>query len=75
MKYLLVLLVVVLAAWLLFGRRGAKAPGRPRAPWTKGTQAMLACAHCGLHLPEADTTRDGEGRAFCSEAHRLAGPR
>ena len=78
MKYLLVLFVIVLAAWLLLGSRGDKASSRPRAPKAtdaQDPQTMLACAHCGLHLPEVDATRDGAGRVFCSEAHRLAGPR
>ena len=34
---------------------------------------MMQCAHCGVHLPRADALMDARG-AFCSEAHRLAGP-
>lgn len=70
-KYLVVLLVVVLLAWLILrkprqrARRDA-ATGRP--------QAMVACAHCGLHLPTGDAVHES-GRTFCSEAHRLAGAR
>jgi uncharacterized protein len=78
MKYLLVLVVVLLGAWLLFGRRRGGQPPPPAPPTkkaAKGPQAMLACAHCGVHLPEADALRDATGRPFCSEAHRLAGPR
>ena len=79
MKYLLVLLIIVVAAWLLLGRRGRKPGADSTASKSKGkpeeAQTMLACAHCGLHLPEGDTQRDGSGRPFCSEAHRLAGPR
>ena len=81
MKYLLVLLVVLVVAWMLLRRReppaappkeGAAADGKrpPAAP-----QAMLACAHCGMHLPQAEAQMDAAGRPFCSEAHRLAGPR
>jgi uncharacterized protein len=82
MKFLVLLLVVVVGvAWLVWGRR--RPPSQPKgdaaapppAPAKPGTpQAMLACAHCGTHLPEADTLRDGEGRTYCSEAHRRAGP-
>ncbi len=81
MKYLLVLLVVLVVAWMLLRRReppaappkeGATADGK-RAP--AAPQPMLACAHCGMHLPQAEAQMDAAGRPFCSEAHRLAGPR
>jgi uncharacterized protein len=70
-KYLVVVLVVVLLGWLLLRKPRRKAHrdaaiGKP--------QAMVACAHCGLHLPGGDAVRSN-GRTFCSEAHRLAGPR
>lgn len=74
MKYLVLLAVLVLV-WVLFfkGRRKPPPVGRP------GTQPqaapMLACAHCGLHLPHAEAVFDGAGRPYCGEAHRLAGPR
>jgi uncharacterized protein len=35
---------------------------------------MLACAHCGLHLPQAEACFDVAGRAYCSADHRLSGP-
>ena len=84
MKYLLVLLVVIVGAWLLIGRRrGDRTP--PAGPSAKADKAakaraakpqeMLACAHCGVHLPQAEALMDAGGRPFCSEAHRLAGPR
>lgn len=79
MKYLLVLLVVVVVGWLYFGRRRpppAPGPGPgPRRAARGQPQTMLACAHCGVHLPQADAQMDAAGRPFCSEAHRLLGPR
>lgn len=36
---------------------------------------MLACQHCGVHLPQAEAVLDTAGRPYCGEAHRLAGPR
>lgn len=84
MKYLLLLAVVGVVIWWL--RRGgsgerparpqpgkkpdAGKPGKPAAP-----TPMLACAHCGVHLPQAEAVSDGAGRPYCGEAHRLAGPR
>jgi uncharacterized protein len=83
MKYLLVLLVLVVAGFLFFGRRRPPptppaAPDRTPAKATQDrqeTQVMLACAHCGVHLPQADARLDAAGRPYCSDAHRLLGPR
>jgi uncharacterized protein len=80
-RLLILVAIVVGVLWWLFGRQrqdkegGAKATRRPR----KGTKAsapqIVACAHCGVHLPRDETVVDGEGRVYCDEAHRLAGPR
>ena len=82
MKYLILLLVIAVVGWLTVGRRrrppdGGKPAPKPSAPKpAKSTpQAMLACVHCGVHLPQAEAVQDAAGRPFCSEAHRLAGPR
>ncbi|MBS0305367.1 MAG: hypothetical protein JSR43_08310 [Proteobacteria bacterium] len=83
MKYLLVLLVIgVAVAWLagarrrdLGARRGAGGSReRARRPGAEPA-TMLACAHCGVHLPQPDALFDAAGRPYCSEAHRLGGPR
>jgi uncharacterized protein len=77
MKYLLVLFVVAIGLWLVNKRlRGpARREPRPTAPpgGPKLPDAMLACAHCGLHLPATDALRDGD-KAYCSDAHRRLGP-
>ena len=70
MKYLLFLVVVFVLLWLLRGamtsrRRGDAAPP-PKAP-----QEMIACAHCGVHLPR-DEALPGRGGVFCGDAHRAA---
>lgn len=81
MKYLLVLLVVVVGLWLLLRSRGTPpadpGSGRGGRGGRDGDKAepVVACAHCGLHLPRHDAIVDGSGRPFCSDAHRLAGPR
>jgi uncharacterized protein len=73
MKYLVVLLVVAVGLWMLLarsrgGRRDAPRQGQPPAP-----KAMVACAHCGLHLPESEASMQGD-RAYCCDAHRALGP-
>ncbi len=84
MKFLLLIVVIGIALWM-FKTRGRKSdtpdsPVQPSASQGKKSRAsaptpMLACAHCGVHLPQADTVTDAAGRPFCTEAHRLAGPR
>ncbi len=75
MKYV-ILVAIVVAVLLLtkLGRRGGKsgvqgASDKPSAPAEK--QALLACAHCGVHLP-VNESLPGRGGVFCDEAHRSA---
>jgi uncharacterized protein len=77
MKYLLVIAVVGVLLWAMFGRGGrARSVQRreDRRP-ADAPVAMLACAHCGMHLPKSDALLDAAGRPYCGEPHRLAGPR
>ena len=71
MKILLFLVAVFVLLWLLRGamtsrRRGGAARQPPQAP-----QEMIACAHCGVHLPR-DEALPGRGGVFCGDAHRTA---
>ena len=69
MKILLFLVVVFVLLWLLRGatsRRRGGAAQPPQAP-----QEMIACAHCGVHLPR-DEALPGRGGVFCGDAHRAA---
>lgn len=76
------LLIFLLALWGIWWVRravkradeGRKAAGKQAADTAPGVEHMVECAHCGVHVPETEGVRDGD-RFFCSEAHRLAGPR
>lgn len=75
MKYLLVLVVVLVAFWLWRkGRRdeirAREAQQRP-PPAVEAPKAMVRCAHCGLHLPATDAITGPDG-VYCSTAHRQA---
>ncbi|MBL8324334.1 MAG: hypothetical protein JNJ89_05180 [Rubrivivax sp.] len=73
----LVAVVVGLVLWLLKARRsqGGGNAARDGAARSGPPATMVACAHCGVHLPRPDAVQDAQGRSFCGEAHRLAGPR
>jgi uncharacterized protein len=88
LKLLLLLVVALLAVmWFTKGRLQGKKPtqpgpgGAPAAPGASsaanqsGPAQIVACAHCGVHLPQADALTDSSGHAYCGEPHRLAGKR
>jgi len=73
MLRLLVLFAVIVLVFggiwrLLAGTR--RDGGSVRPP----TARMVRCAQCDLYLPEEEALRRGEGY-YCSEEHRLHGPR
>jgi uncharacterized protein len=72
MKIALVVLAVVVLWWLVFGRKRVSASKASRAaPPAAVTQPMLACAFCGVHLPQSEALVVGKA-AFCGPEHRLA---
>lgn len=64
-KILLIAVIVVAVLLLMRGlrRRDPPAEASPVA------EAMVRCAHCGLHLPRAEGIVSGE-QYFCCEQHR-----
>ena len=73
MKFLLLLIAVFVLLWLRRGslQRARRPPSAPKPPGAEPPQAMLSCAHCGLHLPR-DEALPGRGGVFCGAAHRAA---
>ncbi|MDR2853180.1 MAG: hypothetical protein LBV61_09050 [Burkholderiaceae bacterium] len=79
MKYLL-LLIVCWVGYTLWrqGRREAIHASHARqqaAPKGRLPQPMVQCAHCGLHLPQADALSAADHRYYCCDGHRKAGPK
>ena len=72
MKFVLLVLAVLALCWLLGRslRRRVPPPDAPSAP-PRELQAMLSCAHCGVHLPR-DEALPGRGGVFCDATHRAA---
>lgn len=82
MKYLLVLLVVMIAIGIWRNNRRDNTRHTPAATPQRSstlprTQAMVTCAHCGLHLPQADAHTQGTHAPayYCSDDHLRLGPR
>lgn len=73
MKYLLVLVVVLIAVQIWRSNRRAQLRERQARPDRKrpsaAPAAMTRCAQCDMHLPEAEALPGRAGR-YCSEAHR-----
>lgn len=76
-RNLILVILVLIAVWwvrrqlLRIGENRAKrAQAAPPTP----AQQMVACAHCGLHVPEGEGV-SGAGVFYCCDAHRRLGPR
>ncbi|MCU0813337.1 MAG: hypothetical protein MUC32_03090 [Burkholderiaceae bacterium] len=74
MKYLVVIGVIAVVLWLMFGRRPRIRAERTKAKAQPSLEGMVQCAHCGVHLPRSEALR-ADGHSYCSAAHRDAGPR
>lgn len=69
MKYLVLLVVLVLAyGWWRSQRQAAATSTPPRRP-PPTPQDMVACAHCGVHLPRTEALTSGP-RSYCCAEHQ-----
>lgn len=75
MKYLVILVLVFLVAWQWRNARSLKnnaRSARDEAP--QKPVDMVACAHCGVHLPKRDAVEGITGH-YCDANHRAAAER
>ena len=70
-RLLVLIVLVVLAVWLV--RRALRGPDQRDQPTIKEGD-LVACAHCGVHLPRSEA-RQSEGALYCSEEHARLGKR
>jgi uncharacterized protein len=70
----LIFILLGYVAYLYWQRRQLPRPKPGRnGTGTKGPERMVACAHCGIHLPESESLSDDERRPYCCEEHRRLG--
>ncbi len=71
-RILLIILALFVLLWLVRGFLLARKRGSPSPEKLPGE--LVACAHCGVHLPRVEARSAGESH-YCSEEHLRLGPR
>lgn len=71
MKYLIWLVIIVLAIWAFKRSRRPVQPPASADPPPATPSNMVSCAHCGLHLPQEEAVT-GEKGLYCTTEHRSA---
>lgn len=72
MKYLLVLMVVGVAFWIWRNNRKDALQARQPRQAPRVPQAVVRCAHCGVHVPQTDAVVRN-GVSYCCVEHAAAG--
>lgn len=75
MSKLFTFLILGLVCYLLYKKvnSGNASPrSRQARQRSNDPERIIACAHCGVHLPESEGVHAG-GRFFCSDEHRRLG--
>lgn len=72
MKYLIILGLIFLVAWQWRNAREKQIKTRSKRDATAQSPVdMVACAHCGVHLPAQDAIQ-GKVGLYCDAHHRAA---
>ena len=84
MRNLLLFILILIVVWWvrralqrpggLFGALRGRASGEQPGKRTGDPERMVACAHCGVHVPESECVRDADA-AYCCADHRRLGVR
>jgi uncharacterized protein len=70
MKFLFLLLLALVVIWAV-KRSRVKPPADSAQPRAASPTEMVACSHCGIHLPRAEAV-SGQKGLYCSTEHRSA---
>jgi uncharacterized protein len=69
-KTILLILAVLFAYWYFVGRK--RVAGKSRRHAAAVAENMVACARCGLRIPESDAI-PAAGQSYCCDEHRQLG--
>jgi len=75
MGQLLRIIIILIGVWLVL-QIIKRALGSRRAPPPANQTSiakMVACAYCGIHVPETEAIHDGK-KMYCCEEHRRKAP-
>jgi uncharacterized protein len=68
------LVIILIGLWLVLTIIKRALGSRRKPPSDKpAVVKMVACAHCGVHIPESEAVHDGN-KHYCSEGHRRKTP-
>jgi len=70
-KIILVVLGLLIVYWILKSYRRRVDQAGDSTP-SAGTETMVPCARCGVHLPRSESIAS-QGRFYCSAEHQRAG--
>ena len=65
-----IILLLVVAALIWFRLKAAKSASTSASEPARGSEQMVQCKRCGVHLPLAEAVEDARGGRFCSDSHR-----
>ena len=76
MGQLLRLIIILFGVWLVIRiiKRSFASSSRAGRRAKPAIARMVACAHCGVHVPESEAIQDGD-RFYCSKEHLNAAHR
>ncbi|MBK1681157.1 PP0621 family protein [Rhodocyclus tenuis] len=72
MSKLLLLIFLACLGWYFWRRLRLPRPPAPPAPAQRQAERMVACARCGVNIPEGESLRLGSRHFCCAEHQRAA---
>lgn len=70
-KFLLLILLAIVISLLWRHAKQRAADSAKRATRVAPPERIVACAYCGVHVPESEAVAD-DGQMFCGDSHRQA---